>query len=344
MKKCTAVLLALALLGAVAACGKPATAAGWLDLGEKYLFDLDYEQALLAFEQALNIEPKNPVAHAGKVVVYVMDPVWVGPPPVVPEDVPDFPVIPPLPPEGEEPDPVAVLEPIVEWMEKNGWLELLKKLLELFAKRWPDIVWFGEKLALVQGSGMAQAPATDAAPIQTASPEQNFSVGNTVHLGQYDWLVLEVHSGTALLITKNIVLEQQKYHDDFTEVTWETCALRQYLNDTFFNYSFSEAEQARILLTSVRSESNSQSGTDGGKDTKDRIFILSLSEANQYFGSDSDRIAKYSDTGNTRRWRLRTPGIHQKFTVFVQDDGSIDYSGNNVSFAYGVRPAMWIQL
>jgi hypothetical protein len=41
---------------------------------------------------------------------------------------------------------------------------------------------------------------------------------------------------------------------------------------------------------------------DGGNDTKDRIFLLSIDEADKYFSDDADRIAKYdwSDDDITR--------------------------------------------
>ena len=67
MKKTLAILLVLSLMSALAACGKPAAVPNTaLVLGEKFLFDLDYEQSLLQFDQALTIEPKNPRAWLGK--------------------------------------------------------------------------------------------------------------------------------------------------------------------------------------------------------------------------------------------------------------------------------------
>ena len=69
MKKLTALLLiAATLLLTLAACGKPYTPLPnpSLVLGEKYLTDLDYEQALLQFDQAIIVEPKNPRGYLGK--------------------------------------------------------------------------------------------------------------------------------------------------------------------------------------------------------------------------------------------------------------------------------------
>jgi len=68
MKKLFSLALAAALLLTLAACGKPYTPLPnpALVLGEKYLTDLDYEQALLQFDQAIEIEPKNPRGYLGK--------------------------------------------------------------------------------------------------------------------------------------------------------------------------------------------------------------------------------------------------------------------------------------
>ena len=68
MRKLTSLLLIAALLAALAACNRPAAAIPNppLVLGEKYLTDLDYEQALLQFDQAIAIEPKNPRGYLGK--------------------------------------------------------------------------------------------------------------------------------------------------------------------------------------------------------------------------------------------------------------------------------------
>jgi len=50
---------------------KPFTAAELLDLGEKYLLEMDYEQAIVQFTKAIEIEPKNERAYLGAAEAYV---------------------------------------------------------------------------------------------------------------------------------------------------------------------------------------------------------------------------------------------------------------------------------
>jgi len=68
LKKMLSFALIAALLLALFACGKAPVPIPNppLVLGEKYLSDLDYEQALLQFDQAIEIEPKNPRGYLGK--------------------------------------------------------------------------------------------------------------------------------------------------------------------------------------------------------------------------------------------------------------------------------------
>ena len=68
MKKLLSITLIATLLLSLVACGKPYTPAPNppLVLGEKFLTDLDYEAAVLQFDQAIQIDPKNPRGYFGK--------------------------------------------------------------------------------------------------------------------------------------------------------------------------------------------------------------------------------------------------------------------------------------
>ena len=71
MKKCLIVVLSLLLL--LTACGKKQTAPTWqeqYDLGVRYLSEGKYEEAIIAFEAAIEIDPKRKEAYTSLAEVY----------------------------------------------------------------------------------------------------------------------------------------------------------------------------------------------------------------------------------------------------------------------------------
>ena len=74
MKRFISILLCCALLFGMSACSKPETttnAVEMLSLGEKYLLDLNYEQALVQFLQVIEIEPMNPRGYIAAADAYI---------------------------------------------------------------------------------------------------------------------------------------------------------------------------------------------------------------------------------------------------------------------------------
>ena len=75
MKRICSLLLTLALLLGLCACAqKAADTAAWqeqYDLGVKYLSEGNYEEAIIAFTAAIEIDPKNPLAYIGRGGAYV---------------------------------------------------------------------------------------------------------------------------------------------------------------------------------------------------------------------------------------------------------------------------------
>jgi hypothetical protein len=174
----------------------------------------------------------------------------------------------------------------------------------------------------------------------------NIAAGSTITWGEYEgqpleWLVLEIKGGKALLLTKDVI-ERRTYNDKNESVTWETCTLRKWLNSDFYN-SFTAAQKRAVAETAVINEDNSEYGTPGGNDTRDKVFLLSLSEARKYFGSDRERIARYN--GEAFRWWLRSPGLYATYAADVYSDGYVYFNGIYVNYDYGgVRPALWVNL
>ncbi len=192
--------------------------------------------------------------------------------------------------------------------------------------------------------------------------------GDTVKFGFYEqdnnttngkeeieWIVLNVEGSKALVISK-YALDRQQYNTSYTDVTWEKCTLRKWLNDSFLNTAFGSKHQELIPSVSVSADKNPRYSTNPGNSTNDKVFLLSITEVEKYFSYDSARQCKptkyavangayvNSDNGNCWWW-LRSPGSYQDCAASVDYVGSVYYIGNYVNYAYGcVRPALWINL
>ncbi len=192
--------------------------------------------------------------------------------------------------------------------------------------------------------------------------------GDIITLGHYEqdgnknngleaieWQVLTVEDNRALVISR-YGLDAKPYNEEKTSVTWETCTLRAWLNVEFYKSTFSNEEKEQIQTVSVKNPNNATYGTKGGNDTTDRIFLLSIDEAEQYFENDEARKCEptaYSknngswvnDSSGMTWWWLRSPGINGNYDATVHTNGNINYLGyrvniNNIS----VRPAFWLNL
>lgn len=181
-------------------------------------------------------------------------------------------------------------------------------------------------------------------------------VGDIITFGNYggediSWIILDEEDGKYLVISK-YGLEAKEYNIGNDYVTWETCTLRFWLNDEFYNEAFSSSEQMRILTTNVTADHNNAQSVDSGNDTQDNVFLLSIDEAVTYFGSDEDRVCYPTEYALNKGlytideacfWWLRTPGWRQDQVSYVSPDGAIGTFGLDVNYNNRVvRPAMWI--
>jgi len=167
-----------------------------------------------------------------------------------------------------------------------------------------------------------------------------------------EWLVLEVEDNKALIISK-YALDYQGY---YTGQTWETDPLREWLNSSFIDAAFSSEDQNCIISSTVKADENPSASTWPGNDTTDKAFLLSVTEVNEYFGSNGARRcqgtaycyaqgAVNEDNGNCNWW-LRSPGDDHCSAAYVFYNGEVNESGSFETHAHGiaVRPAMWISL
>ncbi len=202
-----------------------------------------------------------------------------------------------------------------------------------------------------------------------AERDAKFGLGNYVTFGTYpqtasgndstpiEWLVLARDGQKALLISQ-YALDCHPYNTGWTSVTWETCTLRTWLNGTFLNKAFTAREQTAIVLTKVDNgagQGYSGWNTSGGKDTEDRVFLLSYAEAWGYFKSDSALECKpteyavaqgapYNAYNGNCKWWLRSSGRDSSSACNVNSYGA-RYNYDIVDDGYtAVRPALWVNL
>ena len=209
----------------------------------------------------------------------------------------------------------------------------------------------------------------------TMGVEKEIEIGDIITFGSYwqgssevdgktpiEWIVLDKHDGKLLIVSK-YALDVKPLDESKKILTWEGCSLRIWLNGAFLNAAFSEEEQRIIVASTISNHDNPQFGTEGGNNTGDKVFLLSVEETEEYFQSDEERrciptdyaVAQglYSITSNVTGesyspWWLRSPGdiyfggqFGSNF-AYVSSSGEISYEGVYQSFPRGIRPALWI--
>ena len=185
---------------------------------------------------------------------------------------------------------------------------------------------------------------------------------SNITFGGYDWLVLDKQNGKMLIITEKVI-NKRPYHHEESEVTWETCDTRKYLNSEFYN-SFKESDLARIVEVVNDNPDNPWDGTNGGNSTNDKIFLLSIDEVVKYFGDSGqlkakptgpkgeswwiddqfcvDRSAKFGS--KNAWWWLRSPGYINSRAAYIPINGNVHLHGEPVkSRNGGVRPTLWLK-
>lgn len=178
------------------------------------------------------------------------------------------------------------------------------------------------------------------------------------------WKVLDRQEGRVLLISKDALVCRQ-FHTTMTtwdgKIGWEKSSLRMWLNGDFFDRFFSPEEKALIVETDVSADPNpDHQNIDPGSDTKDRVFLLSILEAEKYFPNDEARncmltpfavacgtwTAFSTNVKGSARWWLRTPGYNQNRIACVERSGNILTDGNEIDDGTSccIRPVIWVNI
>lgn len=254
--------------------------------------------------------------------------------------------------------------------DQTGFLPYLGEWTHPDGKRWilaersRKSVWIsGEYAELLDEAGYQDALWAQARQIKRGDvltfgvyeQDNNHSNGKE----PIEWIVLDKR-GSELLLISRYCLDCRIYNSlDFWEVfyvkiTWEDCEMRKWLNTTFLSEAFNSNEQEMISQKRLSNLDNPKYNTDGGNNTEDRVFLLSINEAIRYFPSNETRktsptLYAYNRGASVRngycKWYLRSPGYFKFGAATVEENGEMSYSGAepNVGFI-AVRPAMWIDV
>ena len=205
-----------------------------------------------------------------------------------------------------------------------------------------------------------------------AAFEAKWQIGQNVMFGSYpqiedgaestpiEWIVLARDGDKALVISR-YALDVVPYNTEWTDVTWETCSLRTWLNNDFYNKAFNAEEKRNIVLSKVMADKNPKYSTYSGNDTEDNVFLLSIPEVRKYFKDESSRMCAPTDYAVKNDavvydyykvdgrascwWWLRSPGNLSDLAASVDPDGSVYYGGSLVDGSNGsVRPCVWVRL
>lgn len=204
-------------------------------------------------------------------------------------------------------------------------------------------------------SGDAWVNGTKYRRIGPGDTNNGLNFGSSIHYYRYfkweriKWRVLK-NDGETLFVVADQGLDCKAYNENNVHVTWENCDLRQWLKNDFYETAFNGSEQGAIVPQTVVNGNNPEYGTEGGNDTIDKVYLLSIGEAENLdygfcdigIGSASRRmqpsdyaykrgVHTYADNGASNHesnegnclWWLRSPGYDTQwfYAARVNDGG-----------------------
>ena len=165
------------------------------------------------------------------------------------------------------------------------------------------------------------------------------------------WRVLK-NNGSTLFLVADRGLDCKDYNEEYKSTTWENCTLRNWLNGTFYNTAFSSAEQGAVVSQTVVNEDNPYYNTEGGNNTNDNVYLLSIEEVTdsslgfceEYSTDSKSRQVQASDYSHAMGaytnssteyqgncwWWLRSPGYYTDYAAEVNNDGYVNRNGTHV--------------
>lgn len=169
------------------------------------------------------------------------------------------------------------------------------------------------------------------------------------------WIILDKKKDGSMLLLSLYGLDTQQYHYRFKSLNWKESYIRSWLNGTFFDTAFSPVEKKRIMETVRDNKNNPLYFTEGGEETADKVFLLSIDEYEKYsrkipqktFNTPYDALLKYPSLGaegiikkDVVDWWLRSPGKNLNYVSYVGKMNRLSLVGRKVTNFMYVRPAI----
>lgn len=166
--------------------------------------------------------------------------------------------------------------------------------------------------------------------------QKKITFGN-YHGKPLEWKVILTHGNRCLILAEKPV-DYMYFHPERDEIAWNNCFLRKWLNRQFLEEAFTLQERMMILISKHACNTDPRWDHENGPDTKDKAFVFSLKELEEYLPKKEDRaIGEW--------WWLRGHGCSNLNQQAVYEDGTVYVNGvSSNSAEVGVRPAMWIRL
>ena len=165
-----------------------------------------------------------------------------------------------------------------------------------------------------------------------------------VTYGNYDWKVLAVDEQKVLLVCNEFVAIK-KFDESGKKVTWEDSTIRKWLNAEFYDKSFNRYEKNCIVESKIKNQAFQFGETVDLKNaemvelanTKDRLFLLSEEEVEEYLNPTSERKTPMNVNETKDVWYTRTTVVDESL-VITQPDEAV----STLNFEAEIRPAIWI--
>ena len=168
------------------------------------------------------------------------------------------------------------------------------------------------------------------------------NVGDIIKLGNFNWFVLKIITGRALLLSCSVI------DATYNKGGWFKGSLRYHCQAIYDNFN----KQEKNLILSVKNTTQNEL-----VETTDYIFILDVKDIIQLSGElrnkmkwrtaewskqaeDSLNLIKSCDTKFERGWWVRSS---DNDCIYINQNGTYMYNVKRIDLC-GLRPALWVRI